>query len=151
MGSSADLTPRGELRAQVLERLRGRLESAHDLAVRVRERLPAGDVAEIESATAQLETVAQEFKVLAEEYDRLPPFDPGTEDEAAVAAARASLESTAARIARSAAVAGGLLERMVAISRGLLGLLGSASDGTYSREGRAKEPDARGLRLREWV
>jgi len=138
-----------EPRARLLGELRQRLEQAHGLAQEVRGRMTAGETAEIELATARLETLAQEFKVLAEEYARLEAAGP-TVDSRSVARERAALRDAVAGLARSSAIAGGLLERMVAVSRGRLGMLGTATSG-YLPSGRASEPDPRGRRLKEWV
>ena len=141
--------PSAGARTRLAEHLRQRLEAAGDLAAGVREDLAAGNVAGIERSTSRLETIGQEFKVLAEEFTRFPPLEP--EAEASYRASREwiALEATAARLARSSAVTGGLLERMVVISRGLLGLLSAANDGTYQSTGRDSDYPPLGLRLRE--
>ena len=54
-----------------------------------------------------------------------------------------------AALARSSALTGGLLERMVSVSRGLLDLLALSKDGTYHRSGRVAEPAASGVKLLE--
>jgi len=136
-------------RARLLGELRQRLEQAHGLAQEFRGRLTAGEAGEIEAATARLETLAQEFKTLAEEYVRLETLHP-EDDDRSVAEERAALRDAVAGLARSSAIAGGLLERMVAVSRGRLGMLGTATSG-YLPSGRGSEPDPRGRRLREWV
>ena len=149
MASSTDST-HPQL-ARLLEQLRHRLECAHELALAVRGQLARGATGEIIDGSARLETVAQEFKLLVEEYERLPPTGPDVATDRNVARARLELGETAARIARSSALAGGLLERLIAVSRGRLDLFGAAQDGTYSRDGRIPELDARGARLKEWV
>ena len=148
MGSNRN--PSAGQRARLVEQLTQRLELAHELALELRGQMTRGTTDEIETGTARLETVAQEFKLLAEEYGRLGPESeattPGARDNAAKA-----LAETAARVARSSALTGGLLERMVAVSRCRLGLLAGTQDGTYGKDGRGPEFDARGLRLKEWV
>jgi hypothetical protein len=146
MDFSADRSADGAVRTELLKQLRRRLETALGLTLEVRDGLAGGDAAAIDNASARMETAAQEFKLLAQEYDRLPALAEMTPD---LEAERAALERAAERIARSAAVTGGLLERMVAISRGLLGLLASARDGTYSSAGRCSGLEVSGLRLRE--
>lgn len=136
-------------KARLLGELRQRLEQAHGLAHEVRGRMTAGEATEIEVATARLETLAQEFKTLAEEYVRLEQTDSSPESRA-VARERAALHDAVTGLARASAIAGGLLERMVAVSRGRLGMLGTATTG-YLSSGRASEPDPKGRRLREWV
>ena len=134
-------------RARLLGELRQRLEQAHGLAQDVRGCMTAGEATEIEVATARLETLAQEFKTLAEEYARLEASGP-TAESRDVARERAALQDAVAGLARSSAIAGGLLERMVAVSRGRLGMLGTATSG-YLPSGRASDPDPRGRRLGE--
>jgi hypothetical protein len=151
MRSSADRHPDVVVRARLIGELSRRLQAAQELAVTARECLTAADVDGIEAATARLETVAQEFKLLAEEYDRLPALDPELVASGAVAVERAALEAAAKEIARSSAISGGLLERMVSVSRRLLRLIGAAKDGTYESTGRAPEFAPNGVQLKEWV
>jgi hypothetical protein len=106
--------------------------------------LRSADAAAIDAATAQLETVALEFRVLEGEHRRLGPAQP----EPGLAEAAAKLHETATRLARSAAVSGGLLERLVAQSRRLLSSLASARGETYLPSGQTREPSLEGLRLR---
>lgn len=150
MDSTTRADPEPIVRARLLRQLTGRLDAARELASAVRLRLAHGDPAEIDAATARLETLTEEFKLLAEEYDRLPR---SADDEAheGLNRERSAMESAAAGLARSSAVTGGLLERMVAVSRGLLDLLALAKDGTYDSSGRASEPSARGVKLQERV
>jgi hypothetical protein len=136
--------------ARLLEQLRQRLELADDLATDVRQALAEGDAPRIEAATARMETVTQEFKVLAEEYGRLG-LDEGEEREPELTRARRKFRETALRLARSSALAGGLLGRLIALSRGLESLLVSGRDGTYLPSGRVSDSGTKGLRLREWV
>jgi len=149
MASTADSTD--PQLARLLELLRQRLECAHDLGLAVQGHLVRGATEQIVDGTARLETVAQEFKLLVEEYQRLRRVGADVETDRRVAQARQDLGQAAARMARSSALAGGLLERLLAVSRGRLDLFGAAQDGTYSRSGRIPELDARGARLKEWV
>ncbi len=132
----------------LLEQLAQRLDCARDIAVDMQAQLVRGGTAEIEAGIARIETVAQEFKLLVEEYGRLPESAVRSEE---TAVARRALNRSAARIARSSAISGGLLERMIHISRRRLDLLNNAGEGTYLSNGRATEFDARGLRLKERV
>jgi hypothetical protein len=134
---------------RLLRRIGERLEAAHALADRSRGYLARADAAAIEQATAELETVGQEFKVLVEEYGRLPAPESRSAAERGVARERGALAALTERLARDSAVAGGLLERMLTVSRGLLGLVSLARDGTYLPTGRAAEFAPQGLRLRE--
>jgi hypothetical protein len=154
MESPTDPQPRSSVLASLLRQLTRRLDATYDLAATVRELLPGGDPAEIDAATARLETVTQEFKVLVEELRRLPADAAASADEATldeIDRERAALEASAARLARSSAITGGLLERMVGVSRGLLDLLAIARDGTYRPDGRASDLSPRGVRLQERV
>lgn len=144
MTSTAERGSDPSARERLMRQLIQRVESAHDLAATVRERLRDGDREGIEEATARLETIAQEFKLLAEEYDRLP--EPSATEARAVDAA---LEAAVTRLARSSAVTGGFLERLVHLGRGRLDLLALAKDGTYSRSGHVSELEPRGVRLQE--
>ena len=130
----------------LLEQLTRRLDCAHEIALAMHSQLARSETSEIEAGVARMETVAQEFKLLVEEYERLreSAFEDGR-----IAAARAGLDRSVERIARSSAISGGLLERMILISRRRLELLNSATEGTYLSNGRASEFDARGLRLKE--
>jgi len=148
MACSAD--PTSAHLAPLLEQLRERLESAHELALVMREQLVRGATDEMVDCTARLETVTQEFKLIAEEYRRLRSDAPHGEADPRLVQARRELELAAARIARSSALSGGLLERLVAVSRGRLDLFGAARNGTYARDGRVSELDARGARIKEW-
>jgi hypothetical protein len=149
MASQNDPRAWAEAQAGVLEGLRQRLESIETLSGDVRRALVRTDTAAIEDATARVETLAQEFKLLAEEYGRLTRAGVEVSDDFRVAAARAALRETTLRLARSSAVAGGLLARMVQLSRGLLSVLSTAREGTYLPSGRAAEPAVEGVRLRE--
>jgi hypothetical protein len=134
--------------AQLLEQLARRLDCAHDIALATQDQMAHASTADIEASIARLETVAQEFKLLFEEYERLPAT---TESTPRVDAAQNQFRDSVARVARSSAICGGLLERMIVVSRRRLDLLNHATDGTYSSQGRTTEFDARGLRLKERV
>jgi hypothetical protein len=138
-----------EAQTGVIDGLRQRLESIEALSGDVRRALVRADTAAIEDATARVETLAQEFKLLAEEYGRLTRAGAEVSDDFRVAASRAALCETTLRLARSSAVAGGLLARMVQLSRGLLSVLSTAREGTYLPTGRAPELAVEGIRLRE--
>jgi hypothetical protein len=65
---------------------------------------------------------------------------------------RFAAETASAELAAwPSAVAGGLLARMIHVSRGRFDLFNNVKDGTYQRNGRSSDFDARGLRLKEWV
>ena len=151
MKSAADPSGRrGSAQFALLDGLRRRLETAEELTLAMRAGLASADEAAIELAASRLETLALEYKVLAGELARAREqrslvVDP---DER-VGAAMTALEETATRIARSSAIAGGLLERMVAMSRGLLDALNPVSGAGYLPSGRSTDYDSRGLRLRE--
>ena len=134
-------------RARVLHQLRERLEGAESLALEMRRGLARGDAAAIEAATARLESLVLEYKLLAREYGELPAAtDAG---DAALRDARHELERAATRVARSSAVAGGLLERMVAMVRGLLAALDRDGGDAYTSDGRFTDPRSKGIRLTE--
>jgi len=135
--------------ATLLEQLTRRLDCAHEIALVTRGQLARAATEDIDASIARLETVAQEFKLLVEEYDRLP-LGAGDHDPR-VAEARRALDRAVANIARSSAISGGLLERLILVSRRRLELLDSAVEGTYKSNGRSAEFDARGLRLKERV
>ena len=149
MAFSAESESEPSVRARLLRQLTVRLQLAAELSAAVRSRLANGDPAEIDDATARLETLAEEFKVLAQEYDRLPCPAPECESDEQLTRERSAMETAAAGLARSSALTGGLLERMVSVSRGLLDLLALSKDGTYHRSGRVAEPAASGVKLLE--
>ena len=149
MAFAAESEPEPIVRARLLRQLTVRLQLAAELSATVRSRLANGDPAEIDDATARLETLAEEFKVLAQEYDRLPCPAPECESDEQLTRERSAMETAAAGLARSSALTGGLLERMVTVSRGLVDLLALAKDGTYGSSGRATEMSAHGVRLQE--
>jgi len=133
-------------RAELLGRLRLRLEQAAELEDEMRRGLRDADATRIEAATCRLETVALEVKLLAAELDRFPAgadiHDPD------VQRARAELDETATRLARSSAVGGGLLERLIGLSRRLTKALDAGTE-TYLYSGVARERTVRGLTLEE--
>jgi len=151
MALSPDRTHDSKVRCDLLRKLRQRLELAHELSAEVRAALTGGESDRIDNAAAQMETIAQEFKLLAQEYGRLPQPEAGYGPDRALERERHELESAAERIARSSAVTGGLLERLLTVSRGLLGLIGGAKDGTYQPTGRSSEYVTSGMRLKEQV
>lgn len=131
MGSATDAGARALARARVLAELRARLEQARGLSDAMRAALARSDAARIEEAWARLETVYLEFRLLAGEHDRLGE---GGEGDAALELARRELETEAERLARSAAVAGGVADRVAALRRGLLSIAAAAARATYRPE-----------------
>jgi hypothetical protein len=148
MPSPDDTAEISRVRGKLLAELTERLGLAEALAHEMRRSLVATDAAAIEAATAKAHNTALEFKLLADEYRRLPK-DGAPSDE--LARAQAELEAAALRLARSAALGGGLLERMTTLRRGLLALLSEATGGTYLPSGRSSEVRALGVRVREIV
>jgi hypothetical protein len=130
--------------------LRERLEQAGSLTADVRDALKRADGRGIEAATSRLETLALELKLLHAEYRRLPAEDAGR-DEPALTHARAALEAAATRLARSSAAGGGLLERLVTMSRNLIGTVQAARGETYEASGHTRDLPVEGLRLRKQV
>lgn len=147
MGST-DPLERSATRVELLEGLRERLERAEALAAEVRRALGRADAEAIEAATARLETLGLEFKLLDAEYRRIPTPADGPSDREHERA-RAAFEVAATRLARSAATSSGLLERLVAMSRGLSATLQAALGETYRPTGRTREATLAGLRLRK--
>ncbi len=135
-------------RTDAVHRLCERLDLAEALSVEMRNALKQADATAIESATARMETLALEFKVLDAEYRRLPPEDPDAR-EPGIDRALTRLNDTSTRLARSAAIGGGLLERLVSMSRQLIGALQGASGETYLPSGRTRDLPTKGLRLAE--
>ena len=137
-------------RAQLLHRLRERLEAVNLLNVEMHRSLKEGDAAAIHDASSRLETLLLEFKLLHGEYQRLP--EPAVGDRA-FDNARKQLEISAIQLARSTAIGGGLLERLIHMSRMLIGAIASsASSGdAYDPTGKTPELTGDGLRLRETV
>jgi hypothetical protein len=148
MDSGADARRASAHRIEMLESLRERLVHAEALVSEMQHGLVRADAETIENAGARLDSVLLEFKVLAEEYGRAPvtSTEETTSDERR---AHESLEAAATRLARSCAVGGGLLERLVTISRRLTGTLQAARGETYLPTGRTRELAGEGLRLRE--
>ncbi len=147
MALAAEL-PAATPRAELLDRLRERLEQAELLTGEMQQGLQRADSHTIEAASARLDTLALEFKLLHAEYSRLPKVDETT-TEPGLATARAGLDRTATRLARSAAIGGGLLERLVALTSKLIGTLQTAGGETYLASGKTRELPFEGLRLRE--
>jgi hypothetical protein len=117
----------------------------------VRQGLARGDTDSIHSATSRLETIVLEYKLLAREFLAMAPADGEDPEDPDLAVARRSLEEVATRVACSSAVTGGLLERMVTVSRNLLSMLaGSNADG-YTPSGRCAEYSPTGLRITERI
>jgi hypothetical protein len=130
--------------AELLDRLRQRLERAAGLEHDMRASLKRADVAGIETATSRLETVALEVRLVAAELDRLPRTS-GAPD---VERARVELDRTATRLARSAAVGGGLLHRLVGMTRRFTAALDADTE-PYLSSGAVRERALHGLRLEE--
>lgn len=152
MTSPVDLPQESRGAARLLDQLRRRLDLAHELALAVQRQLGRSDVAAIEAATARLQSTVEEFKVLFEELERLlPSMDREAARHPRMLLAREEFEATLSRVARSSAVAGGLLVRIVAITRGRLGVLSTVADGTYLSTGESSPLRPRGVRLKEWV
>lgn len=149
MASSADPHLRSANRVRVLGQLREHLETAEDLTRSMRQSLVQGDVDSIHTATSRLETVALEYKLLAREILAMSSDGEDGADDPGVAEARFALEEVATRVACSSAVAGGMLERMVMVSRNLLSLLGGSSAEGYTPSGRGAEYSPTGLRMTE--
>lgn len=137
MGSTTDATGRALARARVLGELRARLEEARELSEATSSALARSDAARIEEACARLETVSLEFRLLAGEYDRLAE---GGNGDAALGAARRELEEEATRLARAAAVAGGIADRVASLRRGLLSIAAAAAGSAYQPGGEAAAP-----------
>ena len=135
-------------RADVLLQLNRQLESAERLTAEMRQGLRDADADAIDAAAARLRTLALECKLLHEEYRRFP-VEPMEADGPGFAEARALFERTATRLARNAAVSGGLLARLVELSRQLIESLGPAGGDTYMPSGRTRENPVGGVGLRE--
>jgi hypothetical protein len=138
-----------EAGVRLMEQLTERLNGAETLSADLRLGLQRADAPAIEAATARLETLVLELRVLLGEYRRLFPAGGAVPADERLASARAGLEASAARLVRSQAMASGLLERMVTLHRGLLGILAAASGEPYQRSGAAPLLAPPGLRLRE--
>ena len=142
---SVDPTSGGAPGAAVYDRLRDRLEQADELSSAMRAALRRADATAIDEATSRLETLALEFKLLYDEFSRAP--EPA--ESAAALDARERLAQTAGRLTKTAAVHGGLLERLVSMSSALADTVQSTRGEPYGADGRATALDAAGLRLRE--
>jgi len=147
------LTPdpnvRSATRAQVLRQLQGHLESAEELTRIMRHGLARGDVEAIHVATSRLESVALEFKLLAREVLATPAAGEADEIDPELSDARRSLEKVATRVACSSAVASGVLERLVMVSRSILAQFGGHGGDTYLPSGKNSEGALRGVRMTE--
>jgi hypothetical protein len=133
-----------DVTVELLGRLRERLERAAGLEHDMRASLRLADAAGIESATCRLETVALEIRLIAAELARLPEVGRAPELDRA----RAELDRTATRLARSSAVGGGLLERLVGMARRFTAAIDADTE-TYLGSGAVRERSVRGLRLEE--
>lgn len=150
MASTADASMDAvATRVRLLDDLRERLEAADEETRAVREALVLGDERRIDAATSRLRTLALEYRLLADEYRRAAGQHPAPADHPRIFEAFSRLEETATRIARTSAVVGGGLERMVAMSRGLLEVLPFVDGSTYLPSGRRTEHRAQGVRLKE--
>jgi hypothetical protein len=138
-------------RASVLGAIAIRLTQAEALGVEVRRGLAGGDAETIDAATARLETLIIELRLLQAEWSRLPATLGAATTSAELTAARRELDEAMTRLARSAAVHGGLLERLVGLSRRLLEALGQTDGETYLPSGRSRELPVDGLQLRQQV
>lgn len=136
-------------RARLLDALSVRIDEATALTSAMREGLARADAASIEEATVRLGTVTLEFRVLADEHARLGPPGDRDVDDPGYRRSAARFEDSVLALARAAAVAGGMLERMVTIGRRLLSALGAPQGGSYLPTGRAASLDAGGLGLQE--
>lgn len=133
--------------ARVLDMLRERLEGAERLHAEMADALKRGDATAIDTATSRLETLLLEFKVLRQGLDRSATAT--SRDDRELDRAREAFESTAVRLARSSAISGGLLTRLVEMSRRLSAAIESARGADYMPSGRPSESGRRGLRLEE--
>ena len=135
-------------RADVLLQLSCRLEAAERLTAEMRAGLRDADAEAIDDAASRLRTLALECKLLHEEFQRCPAEAAGTTDSG-LARASVRFEQTATRLAREAAVSGGLLERLVELSRRLIATIGTPEGDTYMASGRKREHPVGGVDLRE--
>lgn len=136
-------------KAEILHQLRLRLEAVEGLDAEMRDALRRGDVGGIESRTSRLQTLALEFKTLQQEFVRLPVGE--DDDDPALDRARGELETVVVRIVRAAAIGGGLLQQVAALSRRLLEAVGGEIQAPYERSGRRAPLEGQGLKLRETV
>lgn len=145
MASSAEMADGARPRARLVDELCRRLVGAAELDRQMRAALRNGDADAIDGATARLETLALESKLLAAEFGRAPA---GDLDE--LRAARTRLDQTLTDLARSTAIDGALLARLIQINRRLIELIHGTEE-TYGPTGRAQEARVDGLRLRQRV
>ncbi len=140
-------------RADLLDEFRERLHEAMTLTDTVRASLLDGDEETILEATARLRTVAVEYKVLSEEYARLDRAaeQAPDEDPENLERARAELEQVAIQAVRAGAIAGGLLERLVRMSRALIDAVSAEAGTGYLPTGRPAHGDFGATNLRERV
>ncbi len=132
--------------SQTLRLLAERLESASALTDEMRQGLLRGESETIDAATARLQTVATECRILEEELRRIadrPWTDPEWEQ------AHLEFERMATRLARHGAIHGGMLHGLVHLTRRLLEAFGDVRGDGYSRSGRAPEAPFEGLHLEE--
>lgn len=146
-----DGAPIGSSRASVLGAIAVRLIQAEALGVEVRRGLAGGDAESIDAATARLETLIIELRLLQAEWSRLPAMLGAEAASSELIAARHELDEAMTRLARSAAIHGGLLERLVGLSRRLLETLGQSDGEAYLPSGRSRELPVDGLQLRQQV
>jgi hypothetical protein len=132
---------------ELLDQLRERIQAAVAESGTMRAALARADVAGIESATERLQTIALELKLLEAERRRRPT---GGRDVPAGESLRVrrELEAMLTRLARVAAVDGGVLERLVSLGHRLIDAIYPAGE-SYLPSGRPREIAGRGLRLRE--
>lgn len=148
MPSPANNTQHRASRADVLLQLERQLEAAGRLTEKMQRSLRDANAEAIDAVAAQLRTLALECKLLHEEYQRFPATTADADDPG-FAHARAKFEQTATRLARAAAVGGGLLARLVELSQQLIASLGGPSGETYMASGRKREHPVGGVGLRE--
>jgi hypothetical protein len=135
-------------RAALLELLGQRLLAAEELSAEMREGLHRGDAPMIDSATARLRTLVEEYRILAQELGRTPRT---AAPDGEIGRALDDLERIATRLARHNAVNGGLLDGLVGMSRRLLETLSEPEAEAYSNDGRTRLAPLRGVKLREVV
>ncbi len=135
--------------ADLRDRMRSRLAEVRSLSDSLRDALRGGRAEEIEGLTATLESTALEFRVLEEEHRRLSAASPEGADDPRARASLDALRAEAGEVARTAAVAGGLLARLVGMHRALAAVVGQSDPASYGPEGRAPDLSAHGVRLRQ--
>ena len=156
MTSTSDSRPQHRIagptpRADLLDELRRRLHEAVTLTELVRGALLEADEASIQDATARLRTLALEYKVLGEEYARRDraAHEAPCEDPDNLERARGELEQAALETVRAGAIAGGLLERLVRMSRALIDAVTMEAGASYLPSGRPAHGSVGALSLRE--